>query len=138
MGACCTKDYMYGRGYTTCDKDERDSNGGDDGEEVRQGEDGATVRIRGSSAFSSMFTQRGRKGINQDAMTVWEVKKTQKEESLYLCFSINLNTMDDLQKFHYEMIFFWDMISVSMHSKKVEPKLTGFLRGERFGVLWSF
>ncbi|KAL0544833.1 hypothetical protein IC582_019960 [Cucumis melo] len=70
MGACCTKDNLYG-GYTTYDKDDRDSNG-DDGEEVRRGEDGATVRLRGSSAFTSMFTQRGRKGINQDAMTVWE------------------------------------------------------------------
>ncbi|KGN54420.1 probable protein phosphatase 2C 65 isoform X2 [Cucumis sativus] len=70
MGACCTKDYMYG-GYTTYDKDDRDSNG-DDGEEVRRGDDGATVRLRGSSTFTSMFTQRGRKGINQDAMTVWE------------------------------------------------------------------
>ncbi|XP_038881643.1 probable protein phosphatase 2C 65 [Benincasa hispida] len=71
MGACCTKDYMYGGGYMTYDKDERDSNGAD-GEEVRRGDDGATIRLRGSSVFTSMFTQRGRKGINQDAMTVWE------------------------------------------------------------------
>lgn len=47
MGACCTKDYMYGGGYMTYDKDDRDSNG-DDGEEVRRGDDGATVRLRGS------------------------------------------------------------------------------------------
>lgn len=38
----------------TYDKDDRDSNG-DDGEEVRRGDDGATVRLRGSSAFTSMF-----------------------------------------------------------------------------------
>lgn len=58
----------------THDKDERDSNRGDDGAEIRRGDDGAIVRLHGSSAFISMYTQRGRKGINQDAMTVWEVK----------------------------------------------------------------
>lgn len=73
MGACCTKDYMFG-GHMPYDKDEGDSNVGEDGEEVRRGEYGAIVRLNGSSAFSSMFTQRGKKGINQDAMTVWEVK----------------------------------------------------------------
>lgn len=112
MGACCTKDYMYGGGYVTNDKDERDySNGGEEGEEVRRGEDGATVRIRGSSVFTSMFTQRGRKGINQDAMTVWEVKKKNKR---ILCtfFALNLSFLnDDLQQFHYgKMDRFWDMI----------------------------
>ncbi|KAG7033746.1 putative protein phosphatase 2C 73, partial [Cucurbita argyrosperma subsp. argyrosperma] len=72
MGACCTKDHIHGGGYMTYDRDERDSNAGDDGEEVRRGDDGETVRLRGSSAFTSMFTQRGRKGVNQDSMTIWE------------------------------------------------------------------
>ncbi|KAG6595572.1 putative protein phosphatase 2C 65, partial [Cucurbita argyrosperma subsp. sororia] len=78
MGACCTKDSINGGGgggggeYMTHDKDERDSNRGDDGAEIRRGDDGAIVRLHGSSAFISMYTQRGRKGINQDAMTVWE------------------------------------------------------------------
>lgn len=36
---------------------------------------GANARVEGSSRFISMFTQQGRKGINQDAMTVLEVKK---------------------------------------------------------------
>lgn len=34
---------------------------------------GANVGVKGSSRFISMFTQQGRKGINQDAMTVLEV-----------------------------------------------------------------
>ena len=34
---------------------------------------GPRVRFEGSSRFISMYTQQGRKGINQDAMTVWEV-----------------------------------------------------------------
>lgn len=34
---------------------------------------GALVRLRGSSRFASMYSQQGQKGVNQDAMTVWEV-----------------------------------------------------------------
>jgi len=34
---------------------------------------GALVRLRGSSKFVSMYTQQGQKGVNQDAMAVWEV-----------------------------------------------------------------
>lgn len=34
---------------------------------------GAHVRLHGSSKYVSMFSQQGKKGINQDAMTVWEV-----------------------------------------------------------------
>lgn len=34
--------------------------------------DGARVRFHGSSRFISMYTQQGRKGVNQDSMTVWE------------------------------------------------------------------
>ncbi|KAM7262739.1 hypothetical protein ACFE04_000422 [Oxalis oulophora] len=33
---------------------------------------GSIVRVRGSSNNTSMFVQQGRKGVNQDAMTVWE------------------------------------------------------------------
>uniref|UniRef100_A0A7N0T628 PPM-type phosphatase domain-containing protein n=1 Tax=Kalanchoe fedtschenkoi TaxID=63787 RepID=A0A7N0T628_KALFE len=36
------------------------------------GDGGARVRLEGNSVFASMFTQKGMKGINQDAMTVWE------------------------------------------------------------------
>lgn len=36
---------------------------------------GTNARVEGSSRFTSMFTQQGSKGINQDAMTVLEVIK---------------------------------------------------------------
>lgn len=35
---------------------------------------GAQVTLNGSSKFASMYTQKGTKGVNQDAMTVWEVR----------------------------------------------------------------
>lgn len=41
--------------------------------ETTYGDDGARIRLKGSSKFTSMYSQRGRKGNNQDAMTVWEV-----------------------------------------------------------------
>ncbi|XP_019161205.1 PREDICTED: probable protein phosphatase 2C 65 [Ipomoea nil] len=37
-----------------------------------RGDYDARVRLHGSSAFTSMYSKQGRKGINQDAMTVWE------------------------------------------------------------------
>lgn len=46
---------------------------GEEDDFVRVGDNGASVRLQGSSKNISMFTQQGRKGINQDAMTVWEV-----------------------------------------------------------------
>lgn len=42
-------------------------------DEIIFGDCGARVRIRGSSKFVSMYSQQGSKGINQDALTVWEV-----------------------------------------------------------------
>lgn len=80
----------------TYDRDERDSNAGDDGEEVRRGDDGETVRLRGSSAFTSMFTQRGRKGVNQDSMTIWEVNEMESINVLFVALNL-MNVMDDLQ-----------------------------------------
>ena len=41
--------------------------------EVRDTNDGAIIRSRGSSKHVSMAIKQGKKGINQDAMTVWEV-----------------------------------------------------------------
>lgn len=40
---------------------------------VRRGDNGARVRLQGSSKYISTFIQQGKKGTNQDAMTVWEV-----------------------------------------------------------------
>ncbi|CDP19943.1 unnamed protein product [Coffea canephora] len=39
---------------------------------VRRGDHGARVRLQGSSKYISTFIQQGKKGTNQDAMTVWE------------------------------------------------------------------
>jgi len=39
---------------------------------IFRGHAGAHVRLHGSSKFVSMYTQQGKKGANQDAMTVWE------------------------------------------------------------------
>ncbi|KAL3536577.1 hypothetical protein ACH5RR_005038 [Cinchona calisaya] len=39
---------------------------------VRRGDNGARVRPQGSSKYISTYIQQGKKGTNQDAMTVWE------------------------------------------------------------------
>ncbi|XP_022892114.1 probable protein phosphatase 2C 65 [Olea europaea var. sylvestris] len=39
---------------------------------IFRGHAGAHVRLQGSSKFVSMYAQQGKKGTNQDAMTVWE------------------------------------------------------------------
>ncbi|KAL3531632.1 hypothetical protein ACH5RR_005153 [Cinchona calisaya] len=39
---------------------------------VRRGDHGACVRLQESSKYVSTFIQQGKKGTNQDAMTVWE------------------------------------------------------------------
>lgn len=76
MGGCCSIEVKYGSVYE--EEMERKDNynnkkiGGED-DFVRVGDNGASVRLQGSSKNISMFTQQGRKGINQDAMTVWEV-----------------------------------------------------------------
>ncbi|XP_076916985.1 putative protein phosphatase 2C 65 [Bidens hawaiensis] len=42
------------------------------GQVIAIGNRGARIRLQGSTKFVSMFTRQGRKGTNQDAMTVWE------------------------------------------------------------------
>jgi serine/threonine protein phosphatase PrpC len=68
MGVCCSK----GTGIIV-EHGADDGNECGDGEaEVRDTNDGAVVRTRGSSKHVSMSIKQGKKGINQDAMTVWE------------------------------------------------------------------
>lgn len=71
MGTCCSKEPLYE--VVSEDRDEKQyvRDGEDDDENIA--DDGAIVRLQGPSAFTSMFTKQGKKGINQDAMTVWEV-----------------------------------------------------------------
>ncbi|XP_021731194.1 probable protein phosphatase 2C 65 [Chenopodium quinoa] len=68
MGACCSKEGDYGdhRHIDTYEHEYEHEN------HVIEGEYGASIRLHGSSSFISMATTQGKKGINQDAMTVWE------------------------------------------------------------------
>ncbi|KAF5750771.1 hypothetical protein HS088_TW03G01110 [Tripterygium wilfordii] len=70
MGACCSKEPHFG-GFIEDDADEIEYGDGED-DDLRNGDCGARVRLQGSSKYISMYTQQGRKGVNQDAMTVWE------------------------------------------------------------------
>lgn len=76
MGACCSTGerphgfFMAEEGQKG--KENRAEKGSD--HHIQNAENsGVRVRFEGSSRFTSMFSQQGRKGINQDAMTVWEV-----------------------------------------------------------------
>ncbi|KAK3029504.1 hypothetical protein RJ639_037525 [Escallonia herrerae] len=72
MGACCT--CQRGQrfdGFIVEDDIEEEREVEEDDIRAR-GDYGARVMLQGSSKLISMFSQQGRKGINQDAMTVWE------------------------------------------------------------------
>ncbi|KAG1365657.1 putative protein phosphatase 2C 73 [Cocos nucifera] len=64
MGGCCSREEVR-PGVLQCKEEEEEFF---DGKE----EDGGCVRLKGSCNFASMYTQQGWKGINQDAMTMWE------------------------------------------------------------------
>ncbi|XP_057808222.1 probable protein phosphatase 2C 65 isoform X1 [Salvia miltiorrhiza] len=71
MGACCSCHRGAPiRRYDVEEYEERRRH--DDGGVVLRGDGGARVRLQGSSKYVSMYSQQGRKGVNQDAMTVWE------------------------------------------------------------------
>lgn len=75
MGGCCSTDHNGIRrpgGLWGDDFDENEFEEEEDEDDLRDGESGARIRLRDSSGYTSMYTQQGRKGINQDAMTVWE------------------------------------------------------------------
>eukprot|EP00262_Sarcandra_glabra_P006952 TRINITY_DN1950_c0_g2_i1.p1 TRINITY_DN1950_c0_g2~~TRINITY_DN1950_c0_g2_i1.p1 ORF type:complete len:135 (-),score=47.67 TRINITY_DN1950_c0_g2_i1:250-654(-) len=75
MGGCCSKqDKNDG-----LEMEEEEDDEYDDGE-AREGVGGARVRVQGSCKMASMFTKQGRKGVNQDAMTVWEDFSGEKDE----------------------------------------------------------
>lgn len=71
MGACCSKEIYYGDGVIDAIEEKEEDDFGEDNVDI--GDYGARVRLHGASKFISMYTQQGRKGVNQDAMTVWEV-----------------------------------------------------------------
>lgn len=72
MGACCSAEIRY-VGRATEKVERRESREENEDENLGVGDCGASVRLRGSSKHVSMYVQQGRKGINQDAMAVWEV-----------------------------------------------------------------
>ncbi|GFP99249.1 probable protein phosphatase 2c 65 [Phtheirospermum japonicum] len=72
MGACCSC-HRGGPGFEGFFVERPEEREVDDGNNfIMRGAKGALVRLQGSSKYVSMFSQQGRKGTNQDAMTVWE------------------------------------------------------------------
>lgn len=67
MGGCCSRDEAVNEAIWNRKEEEVDEEKG-----VRVREDGARVRLEGSCGFASMYTQQGLKGVNQDAMVLWE------------------------------------------------------------------
>ncbi|XP_050215263.1 probable protein phosphatase 2C 65 [Mercurialis annua] len=76
MGTCCSKEPNFGEvvGVVEDVVEEKEYyyEGGEDDDYVGIGDFGAKMRLHGASKFISMYSQQGKKGVNQDAMTVWE------------------------------------------------------------------
>nr|CAD1817516.1 unnamed protein product [Ananas comosus var. bracteatus] len=75
MGGCCSKNEV-GEGLPCKKEEDGEDDDGDEGELFEGDGDGngggARVGLRGTCEYASMFTQQGWKGVNQDAMTIWE------------------------------------------------------------------
>ncbi|CAA0836246.1 Probable protein phosphatase 2C 65 [Striga hermonthica] len=83
MGTCCSC-HTGGRFVSNYLEDERRIGEHEDGDGiVLRGDAGARIRLQGSSKYASMFSMQGKKGINQDAMTVWESFSGDKD--MFLC-----------------------------------------------------
>ncbi|KAL9236182.1 hypothetical protein vseg_010883 [Gypsophila vaccaria] len=81
MGACCSKEVNYGSyGDQRIAVSESEI---DQENQVIKGDNGASIRLQGFSSLVSMATLQGKKGINQDAMTVWE--DFTGEKGVYFC-----------------------------------------------------
>lgn len=74
MGGCCSHNVSaQGKVESEVDDGEYDYEDENSNDHVTYQNDGSMVRFRGFSKAVSMYTQQGKKGINQDSMTVWEV-----------------------------------------------------------------
>ncbi|KAK4483815.1 hypothetical protein RD792_011022 [Penstemon davidsonii] len=71
MGACCSCQ-RGGRFESFFVDEEEQKRNIEDEDIVLRGDSGARIRLQGSSKYVSMYSQQGKKGVNQDAMTVWE------------------------------------------------------------------
>ncbi|CAN0879635.1 Probable protein phosphatase 2C 65 [Linum grandiflorum] len=73
MGACCSTEIHFGSAAADDATDHKDYEvESDEDDNVIVGDYGARIRLHGASKYISMFSQQGKKGVNQDAMTVWE------------------------------------------------------------------
>ncbi|XVE97159.1 hypothetical protein REPUB_Repub02eG0287200 [Reevesia pubescens] len=84
MGACCSTQVKY---QCSCSRHVEDNfekeEEGHQEDLTTIGHNGAIVRLQGSSSLTSMYTHKGKKGINQDAMTVWE--NFTGEKNMFFC-----------------------------------------------------
>ncbi|KAF7825477.1 putative protein phosphatase 2C 65 [Senna tora] len=79
MGNCCSQDYRSRALMKSEMKEDGEMEGGNDNHvHTAHVEGEGRIKWRGSSKFVSMYTQKGKKGINQDAMTVWEDSSVEK------------------------------------------------------------
>jgi len=71
MGACCSKEGDYGscrdQQIAVCIQEHEEDN------HVIKGDYGASIVLNGFSDYISMANKQGKKGVNQDTMTVWQV-----------------------------------------------------------------
>lgn len=99
MGACCSKEANFGEGGAVAEDslEERDYDGVEEDDHFTIGDFGARMRMQGASKYISMYSQQGKKGVNQDSMTVWEVnslhfpfisKYISMFSHVFLCFSV--------------------------------------------------
>ncbi|CAK8542035.1 unnamed protein product [Lathyrus sativus] len=73
MGGCCSHEISTrGKVESEVDEGEYDYDDENSNDHVTYQNDGSMVRFGGFSRVVSMYTQQGKKGINQDSMTVWE------------------------------------------------------------------
>ncbi|GLT73765.1 hypothetical protein SLA2020_456020 [Shorea laevis] len=84
MGACCSIDAKFGTSRHVEDDDVEDRDyDGEEEDDTRIGDGGAIIRVQGSTWFTSMYTRQGRKGVNQDSLTIWE--NFTGEKQMYFC-----------------------------------------------------
>ncbi|KAJ8753800.1 hypothetical protein K2173_000054 [Erythroxylum novogranatense] len=72
MGACCSRDLDTDENVVADVAEEKKQEVVHEEDDFFIADFGARVRLHGASKYLSMYSQQGRKGINQDAMTVWE------------------------------------------------------------------
>ncbi|KAL8504914.1 hypothetical protein ACS0TY_016202 [Phlomoides rotata] len=84
MGACCSCHTRIGRAQGFfIDEEARPREVEDDENIIFRGDGGARIRLQGWSRHVSLHSQQGRKGVNQDAMTVWE--RFSGERDMFMC-----------------------------------------------------